>query len=48
VEPGVEVGLERLDRLVERLAHLGLEEFLEHRAVEALGARRSGGLRAQS
>ena len=36
VQPGVEVGLERLDALVELAAHGGAEELLEHGAVEAL------------
>jgi hypothetical protein len=36
VQPGVEVGLERLDALVEPAAHGRPEEFLQHRAVEAL------------
>ncbi|ANB32653.1 hypothetical protein A6024_00290 [Rhodovulum sulfidophilum] len=43
-EPGVEIGLERLDGLVEGLAHLHAEELLEYRAVEpldeAVGLRR--------
>ncbi|TDX32619.1 hypothetical protein EV657_103191 [Rhodovulum visakhapatnamense] len=35
-EPGVEIGLERLDSLVEGLAHLHAEDLLQHPAVEAL------------
>jgi len=35
-ERGVEVGLQRLDGLVEGLAHLHPEELVEHGAVEAL------------
>ena len=45
VEPGVEVGLERLDALIEPATHGGPEELLQYRAVEALdkavGARRA-------
>jgi hypothetical protein len=36
VQPGVEVGLERRDALVEPAAHRRPEELLQHRAVEAL------------
>ena len=36
VQPGVQVGLQRLDTLVEAAAHLRLEELLEHGAMEAL------------
>lgn len=35
-EPGVEIGLERLNGLVKGLAHLHPEELVEHGAVEAL------------
>jgi hypothetical protein len=35
-EPGVEIGLERLDAVVEGLAHLHREELVEDGAVEAL------------
>jgi hypothetical protein len=38
VQPGVEVGLERLDALVKPAAHGRPEELLQHRAVEALVA----------
>ena len=45
VQPGVEVGLEGLDALVQLAAHGRPEELLQHRAVEALdeavGARRA-------
>src|SRR5688572_16125108 len=36
VQPGVEVGLEGIDAVVEPAAHRRLEELLEHGAVEAL------------
>jgi hypothetical protein len=36
VQPGVEVGLEHLDALVELLVHRRAEELAEHGAVEAL------------
>lgn len=35
-EPGVEVGLQRVDGVVEGLAHLYPEELVEDGAVEAL------------
>jgi hypothetical protein len=35
-EPGVEVGLQHLDALVEGLAHLHPEELVKHGPVEAL------------
>jgi hypothetical protein len=45
VQPGIEVGLERLDALVEPRAQAGPEELLQNRAIEALdeavGARRA-------
>ena len=45
-EPGVEIGLERFDGLVEGLAHLHPEELFEEDAVEAfdeaVGLGRSG------
>ena len=36
VQPGVEVGLQRLDAFVELAVHGGPEELLQHGAVEAL------------
>jgi len=42
-EPGTEVGLQRLHRLVQGVAHFDVEELVEHGAVEAfdeaVGAR---------
>ena len=35
-EPGIEIGLQRLDGLVECLSHLHPEELVEDGAVEAL------------
>ena len=36
VELGIEIGLQGLDALIELLAHLRHEKFLQHGAVEAL------------
>jgi hypothetical protein len=39
-EPGIEIDLQRLDGLVEGLAHLHPEELVEDGAVEALDEAR--------
>lgn len=44
-EPGIGIGLRRLDVVVEAVAHLDAQELVEHRAVEVPTKAVVGGLR---